>query len=76
VRYLRSGIYSFLNVVNGKQYLGQGQRVDQRGRSHFWSLRNGKDSHHLQRAFDKYGADAFQLIILEEDVTCSWIRAQ
>lgn len=60
------GIYAIKNKISGKAYVGQSVFVEGRKNSHFHSLRMGNhDSVHLQRAFIKDGADAFEHVILE-----------
>ena len=64
-----SGIYKIVNRVTGKCYVGQSVTIKKRIREHFRLLRQGKHSNpHLQRAFDKYGPDAFYG---EMEVECS-----
>lgn len=61
------GIYMIKNKVNNKAYIGQSNDIYGRWKEHICSLR--KDNHynnHLQRAWNKYGADNFDFIIIEE----------
>jgi group I intron endonuclease len=61
-----SGIYKIENVVNGKCYVGSAANIADRWNGHRRLLRLG--IHHspkLQRAFAKYGEDAFDWLILE-----------
>jgi group I intron endonuclease len=61
-----SGIYAITNMCNGKQYIGSAVHLNRRRRQHFSALGKGKhDNSHLQRAFDRYGADTFDFRILE-----------
>ena len=48
----KGGIYSFINTVNGNQYIGSAKDFYLRLREH---LRNKKSNVALQKAFDKYG---------------------
>jgi group I intron endonuclease len=60
-----SGIYIIKNVINGKFYLGSSINLSKRKRTHFRDLKNNK--HHciyLQRAYNKYGKENFEFIIL------------
>jgi len=60
-------VYSIINTVNGKRYIGSTSNHIRRFRAHKWSLRRG--SHHslkLQRAWDKYGEQAFVFSIMIE----------
>lgn len=60
-----SGIYQIRNLVNGKRYVGSAIRFSKRRSEHFRDLSRG--THHsqaLQRAWDKYGPDAFAFEIV------------
>lgn len=55
-------IYYIKNTITGKMYIGQTTNINRRQERHFCDLRAG--NHHsikLQRAYDKYGAEAFEL---------------
>lgn len=55
------------NKINNKKYIGQAKDVDRRWRLHINELR--KNTHYnkyLQRAWNKYGEDNFEFIILCE----------
>jgi hypothetical protein len=52
----KGGIYSFINTVNGKQYIGSAKDLYLRLNEH---LNNKKSNLLLQAAFDKYGLDKF-----------------
>lgn len=61
------GIYMILNKVNGKRYIGSAVNIRSRWRTHTSRLeRNIHHSPHLQSSWNKYGRDAFELIIIEE----------
>lgn len=54
-------IYFIANKVNGKQYIGQTEDFKTRQKQHLEALRKGiHHSNKLQRAYDKYGEDAFE----------------
>lgn len=63
-----SGVYAIRNKVNGKVYVGSGVRqVKYRGQCHRSELRHGiHGNYHLQQAWNHYGSDAFEFLILEE----------
>ena len=55
------GVYKIVNTVTGHCYIGQSQRVKKRMHEHFRLLRAGKHINpKLQRAFAKYGEQAFK----------------
>jgi group I intron endonuclease len=57
---MTTGVYRILNTVTGKSYVGQSQNIEKRWSQHRSDLRNGVHSSvKLQRAFWKYGAEAF-----------------
>lgn len=61
-----SGIYQIRNTLNEKCYIGSATHLQQRWAAHRSTLRRGQHrNRHLQRAFDKYGKEAFTFTILE-----------
>lgn len=66
--YHRIGIYGIRNLINGKIYVGKtGMNFGDRWDSHRSLLNNGKhDNPHLQKAWNKYGKDNFEFIVLED----------
>lgn len=57
----QSGIYEILNTVNGKRYIGSAVHFKNRWATHISLLRRDKHhSQHLQRAWNKYGKQAFE----------------
>lgn len=61
-----AGIYEIRNRVNGHRYVGQSVRIDLRRYLHFWNLKKGRhDATPLQRAFRKYGVEAFSFRVIE-----------
>lgn len=61
-----SGIYVILNTINHKIYLGQAQDIRKRWGEHRHTLKYNKHKNrHLQAAWNKYGAKAFEFKILE-----------
>lgn len=74
-----SGVYAIKNLVNGKCYVGSAISINQRWFSHQSLLRRGK--HHsvkLQRAYEKYGKENFEYVILElvKDIIALTAREQ
>ncbi len=63
----RSGIYQIRNLQNGKFYIGSTTRLfSQRKSEHWRDLRKNKHcTQHLQRAWNKYGEDAFIFEVIE-----------
>lgn len=62
---MKSGIYAITNTVNGKCYIGSAIRFNKRWSEHRRTLKLGMHhSRKLQRAWNKYGADAFKFSIL------------
>ena len=66
--YSRIGIYGIKNLINGKIYIGKtGMNFGDRWDSHRSLLNSGKhDNPHLQRAWDKYGQNNFEFIVIED----------
>lgn len=60
------GIYRITNIISGKVYIGSSKRLLDRKTDHIRDLTNNKHrNRYLQKAFNKYGADAFSYEILE-----------
>lgn len=63
---MKSGIYKILNTTNGKFYIGSAIDLGNRFRTHRHKLEKSKHKNkHLQAAYNKHGANAFEFIILE-----------
>lgn len=61
-----SGVYSIVHLGSGKAYIGSAVCVRDRIKTHYSALQLGK--HHsvlLQRAWDKYGPEAFGFRVIE-----------
>lgn len=61
------GIYQIKNIITGDFYIGSSNNINRRFYLHKYSLK--KQNHHsivLQRAFNKYGEENFEFIVLEE----------
>ena len=65
-----SGIYKIINKVNGKYYVGSTTQLytsRSRWNNHKQALIRGNHRNsHLQNAWNKYGPDAFEFIIIEK----------
>lgn len=60
-------IYAIKNKLDNKMYIGMTNNFQKRINHHFYELKNNK--HHslkLQRAYNKYGKDNFEVLVLEE----------
>ncbi len=63
---MRSGIYFILNKISLKLYIGSAAYLVRRKSEHFSRLsKNIHHNEHLQRAYNFYGAEAFNFIIIE-----------
>lgn len=62
------GIYAIKNKINNKVYVGQtGQKFLRRFWHHQWKLKdNTHDNNYLQNAWNKYGDENFEFIVLQE----------
>lgn len=64
---MTGGIYEIRNKVNGKYYLGRAERFKARFNRHRYDLRRGRHPClYLQRAWNKYGEDAFEFVAVIE----------
>lgn len=63
--HLKAGIYQITNIQNGLFYIGSSIDLLKRKREHFSSLQRGDHKNrYLQRAYTKYGREAFSFQIL------------
>lgn len=63
----KSGIYAITHTQSGRRYIGSAINFRSRWNSHKSRLKKSNHhSIHLQRAWNKYGADSFKFEILEE----------
>lgn len=59
-------IYSILNKVNLKRYIGSAMKFSRRKANHLSKLRQGiHDNNYLQNSWNKYGEHNFEFLILE-----------
>lgn len=62
---MNSGIYQIENLISGRRYIGSTVNFKNRFRQHKCGLRGGKhENTHLQKAWAKYGEDAFSFTVL------------
>lgn len=60
------GIYAIIHVESGRLYIGSSVNIYSRWRQHKGELNNNRHhSPYFQRAWNKYGADAFEWRVLE-----------
>jgi group I intron endonuclease len=61
-----SGIYKITNTVNGRCYYGSAINLERRKIDHWKDLRGNRHGNgYLQRAWNKYGEDAFDFSVIE-----------
>jgi group I intron endonuclease len=61
------GIYAIRHIATGRCYVGSSVRIVYRWKQHRTQLERGTHhGKHLQRAWSKYGADAFEFVVLEQ----------
>jgi group I intron endonuclease len=64
---MKTGIYKILNKINNKVYVGSATNIRKRWRDHKWYLNhNIHHNSHLQSAWNKYGAESFEFLIVLE----------
>jgi hypothetical protein len=62
-----TGIYKITNKVNGKYYMGRAKNLNDRWRNHYnLLLKNNHGNRYLQREWNKYKANAFRFILVEQ----------
>lgn len=67
-----TGVYVLVNILNNHKYIGSSINIRKRIFQHRSALRSNKHhSRHLQNAYNKYGEDKFEIMILE---TCEPIK--
>jgi len=60
-------IYKILNKNNNKFYIGSTNNIKKRWNNHRCNLRNNRhENNYLQQAWNKYGEESFEFLILEE----------
>jgi group I intron endonuclease len=71
--FFNRGVYRWVNIVNGKSYIGSSAQIHRRRNEHIRKLSKQKhENPKLQNAWNKYGPDAFEFEMLtfcpEEDL--------
>ena len=59
-----AGLYCIRNTINGKCYIGQSVKLRKRIHKHITNFKTNLYDTPLYKAFDKYGLDKFEVIIL------------
>lgn len=66
---MKNCVYRIINTLNNKVYIGSTIDSERRESEHFSQLENGVHINiHLQRAYDKYGKNAFIFDVIESDL--------
>jgi len=69
IEFPKSGIYFIVNLINDKIYVGSATSFYSRFATHKSQLNsNSHQNKHLQSAWNKYGANAFDFIVIESVV--------
>ena len=64
---ITTGIYKILNKINNKVYIGSAINIGKRWQDQRWHLKNNiHHNSHLQSAWNKYGEDSFEFMVLLE----------
>lgn len=80
---IKGGIYWIFNIITGKMYIGSTYNFSMRFCRHRYELnRNKHENKYLQRAWNKYGAANFKIVILEivknkndlRQIETNWIK--
>lgn len=59
-------IYMYINKINGKRYIGQAKNFNKRHNEH---IRMKMNNTPIDKAFNKYGNENFEIIILKENLS-------
>lgn len=62
---LQSGIYEYVNLINGKKYVGQSKNLAVRHQEHLKLAKSENPSCYIDKAIKKYGIENFSYVILE-----------
>lgn len=73
----QAGVYAWVNLVNGKVYVGSTDNLTRRKYHHLAKLKVGKHPNsHLQSAWGSYGVGNFEFTVLEVIDDLIWLRAR
>lgn len=62
----RSGIYKIKNKINGKIYIGSSRNIRLRWKEHRSAFKRQRGTNqYFQRAYNKYGLNAFDFLVIE-----------
>lgn len=61
----QSGIYEYINLLNGKKYVGQSKNLTARHQKHLQLAKSENPICYIDRAIKNDGIDNFSYIILE-----------
>ncbi|MFK4444624.1 group I intron endonuclease [Caballeronia udeis] len=62
---MASGVYKIINSVTGECYIGSTRSMRGRMAEHKYKLRCGKHNAMLQRAWDYFGEEVFEFVLIE-----------
>lgn len=63
---MKSGVYTIINIINTKFYIGSSTNIEKRWRQHIYELNSRRhDNEYLQRAWNKYGQENFKFEVIE-----------
>lgn len=69
------GVYAIVNQVNGNRYIGSSNDIGRRWAEHATALEHEyHHSQYLQRAYKKYGKDAFKFVLIEAAETIEQLQ--
>jgi group I intron endonuclease len=63
-----SFVYAIKNKINGLMYIGSTDNLKKRIESHLEHLKAGIHNYKLQKAWNEFGENAFEFIVIEKDI--------
>jgi group I intron endonuclease len=74
---IKSGIYKIINKIDGKYYVGSSQNITNRWYRHKSNLKKNKHwNKYLQNAYNKYGSDNFEYVIVEYVIVSDLLKVE